>query len=45
MPERIIWLPHPYDRVARLMMILRQECPWDQQKTLRRASLLRRDSQ
>jgi len=35
MPERITSLPHPYDRVARLMMILRQECPWDQKQTLR----------
>jgi|UPI00036CEC4E MazG family protein len=34
MPERITTLPHPYDRVQRLMEVLRQECPWDREQTL-----------
>lgn len=34
MPERVTSLNHPYDRVVRLMMILREECPWDREQTL-----------
>jgi len=34
MPERITDLPHPYDRVQRLMAVLREECPWDREQTL-----------
>jgi len=39
MPERIHNKPFPYERLKKLMEVLREECPWDKKQTL--ASLRR----
>jgi len=34
MPERIHTIANPFDRLNKLMTVLRQECPWDKKQTI-----------